>query len=405
MAAELRPSVLLTAHDADAAKIAAAPPESLAKLVREAAIAARQYERAKAEENVLRAERKNAAANDKTKPQAEKELQAARDALEKAKTAIDEPRDKYTSLPASLKALEGPDEADASRRQPYPPISTGRRTALARWIASRDNPLTSRVAVNHLWLRHFGQPLVEDVADFGRRSPPPSQPMLLDWLAVEFMESSWSMKHLHRLIVTSQAYQRSVSTVGADDATIKTDPDNQYYWRRKPMRMESEVIRDSLLHLAGVLHPEMGGPTINPNQDEAVFRRSLYFTRSRDEQHAFLAMFDNADILACYRRSESIVPQQALTLANSKLSLTMARRLAARLESELGNADDEAFLRAALETILCVEPSAEELAACRDALDTTRSLLVERGHDQSALRARENLVHALLNHNDFITIR
>jgi hypothetical protein len=116
-------------------------------------------------------------------------------------------------------------------------------------------------------------------------------------------------------------------------------------------------------------------------------------------------MFDDADILGCYRRSESIVRQQALTLSNSKLSLTMARRLAANLNAELNAPDDETFLRVAYETILCVEPTEKELAACRAALDETKTLLEQRNHPQPDVRARENLVHALLNHNDFITIR
>ncbi len=404
-AAEARPEALRTAHAADVAKHRSPPPDNLPELVRAAALAARNLELARAEEAVARAEQKAAQSEGDAKTQAEKALQAAREAWEKAKKAIEEPGEKYASIQASLKALEGPDETDESRRQPYPKISTGRRAALARWIASRDNPLTARVAVNHIWMRHFGQPLVDPVTDFGRRTAPPVQQQLLDWLAVEFMDHGWSMKHMHRLMVTSQAYRLSSSTVAADEATVQADPENHYYWRRKPQRMESEVIRDSLLRLAGVLNPTLGGPTINPKQDDTLFRRSLYFTRSRDDQHAFLSMFDDADILGCYRRSESIVPQQALTLSNSKLSLTMARRLAARLEAELGNPDDAAFVAAAYETILCVTPSPEEQAACLEALDELKRLLQERKHPQAMQRAREDLVHALLNHNDFVTIR
>jgi hypothetical protein len=374
-AAELRPEALRTSHAADVAKAHTAPAEEVAPLVRAAALAARRYELAKAEETLARAEQKLAMADGKAKPQSEKELKSAREALQKAQAALHEPGEQYTPIQASLKALEGPDETDASRRQPYPAVSTGRRTALARWIASSQNPLTARVAVNHVWMRHFGQPLVETVTDFGRRAPAPPQQKLLDWLAVEFMESGWSMKHIHRLIVTSEAYRLSSSSAGADEATVKADPENQYYWRRLPLRMESEAVRDSLLRLAGALDPALGGPTINPKQEEKVFRRSLYFTQSRDDQHAFLSMFDAADILGCYRRSESIVPQQALTLANSKLSLTMARRVAAKLQSELAESSDEAFLRAAYETILCVEPTDEESAVCLEALHEMQALL------------------------------
>jgi hypothetical protein len=261
------------------------------------------------------------------------------------------------------------------------------------------------VAVNQIWMRHFGQPLVESVEDFGRRAPAPPLQNVLDWLAVELMDHGWSMKHLHRLIVTSAAFRRSTSVAEADAATMKNDPDNHYFWRRRPMRMESEVVRDSLLQLADTLDPTMGGPTIDPKQDAAVFRRSLYFTHSRDDQNEFLAMFDDADILRCYRRTESIVPQQALTMANSRLTLAMARQLAARLTEELGPVDDATFIDAAFETVLCAPPDSEERAACLGTLASIKQILVAQKYTQPDLRAREDLVHALLNHNDFVTIR
>lgn len=400
-AARLRPAVLQTSHAADAAKCRAQDADSVTTLQKQAALAARRYELARAEEAVARSEHKLATATDKTKAQAEKELTAARTNLEKARQAVEQPGTNYDSLRVSAKALEGPAESAASQQMPYPAFSTGRRTALARWITDRQNPLTARVAVNHIWMRHFGQPLVDPVTDFGRRTEAPAQQALLDWLAVELMENDWSMKHLHRLIVTSQAYRLETSLAGADQATIAADPENHYYWRRRPQRMESQIIRDSMLSLAGVLNPELGGPTIDPKRDDTVYRRSLYFTHSRDDQHAFLSMFDDADILRCYRRAESIVPQQALTLANSKLALSMARKIAAQLPAS----GDREFIVAAFEMILCSEPLADEIAACQEALDETRTALKTRGPEQANRRARENLVHALLNHNDFITIR
>jgi len=292
---------------------------------------------AKAELDTIRAEQKVSSAKGKEQTKAVQALKAARGRVEKARKAVSAPGDKYASLRASLKAMEGPAETDASRRKPYPKTSTGRRTALAKWFVHRDHPLTARVAVNQIWLRHFGQPLVDPVTDFGRRTKAPPQQALLDWLAVELMESGWSMKHLHRLIVTSRTYQLSASTVHADPVTVKADPDNLFHWRRMPVRMESQVIRDSLLHLAGVLNPKLGGPTIDPKKSAGIYRRSLYFTHSRDGRHQFLSMFDDADILRCYRRNESIVPQQALAMANSKLALSMARKIAERLAGQLGD--------------------------------------------------------------------
>jgi hypothetical protein len=403
--AEMRPDMLRTAHATQVAQCRGVSGDELAKQVAAAALASRRYERARAVEQLALAEQKLTAADDKTKPEIEKQVAAARDALARAEAAINEPGEKYTAIRGSLKALEGPDEKPESRDAPYTHSSSGRRTALARWIVARDNPLTARVAVNHLWMRHFGQPLVESVDDFGRRAPAPPLQEVLDWLAVELMEHGWSMKHVHRLIVTSAAYRRGASLAGAEQATLRGDPNNRYFWRRRPLRMESQMVRDSLLRLAGALDERLGGPTIDPRQDADIFRRSLYFTHSRDDRNEFLAMFDDADILACYRRTESVVPQQALTMANSRLTLEMARRFAARLTQELGPVDDAAFAAAAFETILCTPPSDEERAACMETMASLQRVLASEANPQPAARAREDLVHALLNHNDFVTVR
>lgn len=403
--AELRPEMLRPSHAAAVVQAHGGSADELAKLVAAAALASRRFELAKAAEQLAIAEQKLAAADDKSRPELEKQLAASRETVAKAQAAVAQPGDKYTPIRASQKALEGPDETAASRDAPHPRSSTGRRTALARWIASRENPLTARVAVNQIWMRHFGQPLVESVEDFGRRASRPALQNLLDWLAVELMDSDWSMKHIHRLIVTSQAYRLSTSIIGADKTTIDADPDNAYFWRRRPLRMESQVVRDSLLELASALDPAMGGPTIDPKQDATVFRRSLYFTHSRDAHHEFLSMFDDADIFRCYRRTESIVPQQALTMANSRLTLAMARKIAARLSEESPGADDAVFIDAAFEAALCRLPDAEERTTCLESLSRIKQLLAAKNHPRADARAREDLVHALLNHNDFVTIR
>ncbi len=125
---------------------------------------------------------------------------------------------------------------DTPSNAPYSKVSTGRRLALARWIVDRRNPLTARVAVNHVWARHFGEPLVDSTYDFGLRTPRPEHHALLDWLAVEFMESGWSFKHLHKLIVTSRAYRMRSSESGPDDPNVKIDPDNRYLWRAESQK-------------------------------------------------------------------------------------------------------------------------------------------------------------------------
>ncbi len=310
---------------------------------------------------------------------------------------------KYSSIRAARKALESPAHKEADYPVSYPETSTGRRTSLAHWITHPQNPLTARVAANHIWSRHFGQPLVETVTDFGLRAKRPPQHALLDWLAVELLENGWRMKHLHRLIVTSQTYRLSTSATGTDPATKESDPNNNFYWRRRPLRMESQVIRDSLLQLAGVLDPKLGGPTIDPKQGDSTSRRSIYFTHSRDDQNKFLSMFDDADILRCYRRNESIIPQQALTLANSKLSLSMSRKIAQQLGEEAGN--DETLVKSVFETILCRQPDSGELAACIEALIDLRESSKQNSPTNFESRARANFVHAILNHNDFVTIR
>src|SRR5205807_331906 len=160
----------------------------------------------------------------------------------------------------------------------YPATSTGRRTALAGWIASRTNPLTARVAVNHIWMRHFGRPLVETVFDFGRNGKRPTHPELLDWLAVEFMEAGWSMKKLHRLIVTSSTYRLHSSPGPQDHPNRAVDPDNRWLWNFPPRRVEAEVVRDSILHVAGDLDLTMGGQELEAQAELTSRRRSLYFS-------------------------------------------------------------------------------------------------------------------------------
>ncbi len=291
--------------------------------------------------------------------------------------------------------------------------STGRRLGLARWIANRDNPLTARVAVNHVWLRHFGAPLVDGMTDFGLRSPRPRFAELLDWLAVEFMNPSqsplgkggtqggWSMKHLHRLIVTSAAYRRASSFAddhqSARDDNIAIDPDNHFFWRLNHRRLEAEAIRDGMLHLAGNLDLTQGGPEIPLEQGETSLRRSIYFRHGLERQVKFLETFDGASVLECYRRTTSIVPQQALALSNSELARRQSRLLARRLSAECvaTSHTDESFVRIAFETVLGRMPTDAELSKCVEFLDS----------EAAPKQARESLAHVLLNHNDFVTVR
>jgi hypothetical protein len=263
-------------------------------------------------------------------------------------------------------------------------------------------------------MRHFGTPLVPTVFDFGRKGTPPTHPDLLDWLAVDLMDSGWSLKHLHRLMVTSEAYRLTSSSI-ADSKSANpqsairnpqsVDPENRYYWRMNAGRMEAQVIRDSLLSLAGELDPTMGGPSLDPVNNAPSRRRSLYFVHSHNDHHRFLSMFDDASVLECYRRAQSIVPQQALALSNSQFALDMAARINARLHARLGDVSDPEFVRAAFETVLAGMPTPAEQAECEQALERLTQLRSQQGRTAATRRARGNLIQALLNHNDFITIR
>ena len=364
-------------------------------LARAASKAERQFKLLAAKETLAKAEadmesaKQNSAAAKDDKAKAD-----TKTALTKAETALIAAKKAVTDAEAALTK----DSADYTAFSPvYPRESTGRRKALAEWIGSRENPLTARVAVNHIWARHFHEPLVASVFDFGRSGKPPTHPELLDWLAAEFMESGWSMKHLHRLILTSAAYRRSSSAA----SPAKSDPENKLLWRMNPGRMEAEVVRDSILHLAGALDPRMGGQELENKDALSTVRRSLYysFNPESDGRSEFSALFDAPDPNDCYRRTRSVIPQQALALTNSKLVHDHAAALAKRLGAP--TTDNSTFITAAFEQILNRQPSRAELTECE-------SFLKQQGTatpKDSEARARESLVRALLNQNDFLTVR
>ncbi len=403
-AAEAEVPAIAARFAAERAKYARPPlPDVAGLLGKAAAKAEKQAALAKAEADLAWTEVELLRAAPAQKAAAGKNRDTAAAALANAKKAAEHPGDSYTPPRGSLKTPESNVEPEASRNKPFPRTSTGRRTALANWIADPRNPLTARVLVNHVWARHFGAPLVATVFDFGRKGARPTHPELLDWLAVEFTEHGWSIKHLHRLIVTSRAYRMSSSNAGAAD--LAADPENKYLWRQNPVRMEAEAVRDSLLHLAGELEPTAGGPSVPLAQQDTSRRRSLYFVHSHNDHHKFLSQFDGAGVLECYRRSESIVPQQALTLSNSRFALTMADAIARRLGDRLGKVSDEAFAIAAFEAVLAGTPTADERKACLEALAEWQKVLKGQKHPDPVAKARANLVAALVNHNDFVTVR
>jgi len=267
--------------------------------------------------------------------------------------------------------------------------------------------------MNHIWLRHFGQAIVPSVSDFGRNGRPPSHPALLDWLAVEFMDCGWSTKAMHRLIVTSNTY-RQAST--SDPANVAIDRDNKYLWHMPSRRMEAEIVRDCIFYVAGKLEPTLGGREIDYHLGLTTPRRSVYFRHAAEKEMEFLKIFDCAAVTECYQRKESVLPQQALALANSEVTLKHSRLLARELSTKAGSAP-EAFTTAVFERVLSRPPTSAELAECvtflkqraRRAGEKQASAAPSAAGQMPAadpiMRARENLVHVLMNHNDFVTVR
>ncbi|MCA9117078.1 MAG: DUF1553 domain-containing protein, partial [Planctomycetaceae bacterium] len=368
---------------------------------------------------------------------AEDAATAAEEVLRKAKQAVDNAR---KTLETARSALEKAGTDYQPLGKEYPRQSTGRRLALAKWIADPANPRTARVAVNHMWLRHFGTALVPSVASFGLAGKDPSHPQLLDWLAVELTggdekpdgESSnasgtWRMKRLHWLMVTSSTYRQATAAGPEAAENLKIDPENVSLWRMNSRRMEAEAVRDSVLFLAGRLDESHGGPEIPETQGQSVLRRSLYFRTTPNESMEFLDLFDLANPNECYERKPSVVPQQVLAMTNSALAVTSARMLAAELlkqeqqqKLQPDASDGASYIARAFLHVLTRQPTPAELARCERFLQEHPQLLARGGAlarfpsggaartaaaTDLVQRARENLVLVLLNHNDFVTIR
>jgi mono/diheme cytochrome c family protein len=250
-----------------------------------------------------------------------------------------------------------------------------RRVALARWLCAPRNPLTARVIVNRIWMHHFGEGLVDTPSDFGAMGNEPSHPELLDWLAVELIDSDWSLKHVQRLIVSSRTW-RQVSW--PNDAGLAQDASARRLWRFPPRRMEAEVLRDTILAVTGTLDTEAGGPgfsTFEPNdnyvrvytpKDELgpdTWRRMIYMTKVRMERDDIFGVFDTPDAgQVCPERARSTTALQALNLFNSGFVLDQARRFAARLERDAGS-EMTAQIERAFALAFGRAPESEELAA------------------------------------------
>jgi len=256
--------------------------------------------------------------------------------------------------------------ADAPERE--------RRLAFARWLGDPRNPLPARVLVNRLWQYQFGEGIVSTPNDFGHNGARPSHPELLDWLASEFVESGWSIKHMQRLIVLSATW-RQVSAPRPD--ALHKDAGSRLLWRFPPRRLDAEAIRDQMLSVTGVLDLRMGGPgysafapnfnyvrVYDPKQEygPAEWRRMVYQTKVRMAQDSTFGAFDCPDAgQSTAHRRESTTPIQALNLFNSRFTIDESDALATRVKADAGN-DTTAQVRRAWQLALGHEPDAAELA-------------------------------------------
>jgi hypothetical protein len=294
--------------------------------------------------------------------------------------------------------------------EPKPPdrVSTGRRSAFARWVTSPENPLFARVMVNRLWQHHFGKGIVATPDNLGQSGAKPSHPELLDYLATAFVRSGWSIKAMHRLILQSAVY-RQASTSREDG--FQVDPDNRLLWRFPLRRLDAESVRDAMLAVAGELDQREGGPYVashpTPNgvevdeKRDGARRRSVYLQQRRTQVVTLLELFDAPSIVGtCGERTTSTVPLQSLALLNSDFARARARAFAQRLEEE--GADDDKRVVFAFRLACGREPHPEESAAARRFLAEQRT--VYESEKDAAAKVWTDLCQMILASNAFLYV-
>lgn len=333
-------------------------------------------------------------------------------------TYLPDDRDKTPIAPGFITVLDGGEAAITP--PPASLRSTGRRTALADWIASPENPLTARVIVNRVWEQHFGVGLVETSSDFGRLGAPPTHPLLLNWLASRFIEDGWSLKKLHRRILLSATY-RQTSLRPLDDSLAAADPNNQLLWRMNPRRLSGEEITDAALTASGELNSA---------------KRAIYKPVLRNSPDPLLAAFDAPDrIRSVGQRHRTTTSPQALLLSNGNWSHERATAIVKRFAS---SGDDEMLITNAYQTLYSRRPNPDEVKIGLDFLQRYAADSAEirpayvadsqfennetigfdsSGNERDAstiptspdamatvTSAQIALVHALLNSNEFIYV-
>ena len=275
------------------------------------------------------------------------------------------------------------------------------RLGLAKWLTSRDQPVVARVLVNRIWQRVFGEGLVRTPEDFGLQGEHPTHPELLDWLAVEFQDSGWDLKHMLRLMVSSQTFRQNSAHRGE-----LNDPENKLFARGPRFRLDAEVLRDIALWASDLLDPHMGGEGVKPYQPTGlwkalshpasntknykpdtgrmVYRRSLYVYWKRTSPHPMMSLFDAPNReTSCVKRSRTNTPLQSLGLFNEKQRVEIARMFAERLLKERNS--DEQRLDLMFNLLACREPNNQERSACNNLLDAMRKRYVNADQDAKDL--------------------
>lgn len=336
----------------------------------------------------------------------------------KNKRAVVEPHPPQVLMASMSASAEKPFALPAD---PIDETHSGRRLALAQWLASPANPLTARVIVNRLWQHHFGQGLVATPSDFGTRGDRPSNAALLDWLALELVSNGWQLKPLHRLMVMSRAYGRSSADPDSGSVShfngAELDPSNRLLWRGNRRRLDAESLHDAALAVSGLLNRRPGGPGsrmyLEPEVRSLIFteaevvelwpeepdpsaqhRRAVYLYRKRNVHYPMFDAFDVPDAQSpCPQRAVSTHAPQALVMLNSRFAQEAARALADVLIHEAKT--EPARIQAAFLRCFARPPTASETALTRDFL---------AGHPGSREEQWTDLSLALINSNEFIHV-
>jgi hypothetical protein len=303
-------------------------------------------------------------------------------------------------------------------KPPWPGANkTGRRLAFARWLTRPDHPLTARVAVNRFWKHHFGAGIVKTLGNFGKAGSPPSHPELLDWLAQEFVRRGWSIKAMHRLMMTSATYRQSSAMTAERE---KLDPGNVLCSHMPLVRLDAESLYDTLLTVAGVLDETRYGPAdavevrpdglVTPSRTARGWRRLVYVRQARKQIPTHLENFDYPQMNPnCLERRDSTVAPQALHLMNNGTVQQLAEHFARRVSREAGN-DPAQCVERVYRIALGRPPSAEEKTAGVDALTKLTALWIkhraaQKGERETAEgKALTTFCHAVMNSAGFLYV-